>query len=51
MTDDEEKLLEEAEKCHLCDRPFTNAKLKTRDGCVVTGKYIEAVACALMLNH
>lgn len=39
MTDDEEKFFEEVKVCHLCDKPFTPTKLKTRDGCVVPGKY------------
>ena len=39
MTKKDEEKFQKAEKCHICDKKYTNQDTKVRDHCHITGKY------------
>ena len=39
MTKKDEEKFQKAEKCHICDKKYTNKDTKVRDRCHITGKY------------
>ena len=39
MTDDDELCFRLEEKCHICNKKYTNKDIRVRDHCHITGKY------------
>ena len=39
MTKEDEKKFQKAEKCHICDKKYTDKDIRVRDHCHITGKY------------
>ena len=39
MTKKDEKEFQKADKCHICNKQYTNEDIKVRDHCHITGKY------------
>ena len=39
MTKDDEEKFQKAEKCHICDKKYTDKDIRVRDHCHITGKY------------
>lgn len=39
MSDDEKEMFKLAEVCHICGEQYTDADIRVRDHCHVTGKY------------
>ena len=39
MTNKDEKKFKKADKCHICNKKYTNEDIKVRDHCHITGKY------------
>ena len=39
MTKDDERLFKKADKCHICDKTYTDSDIRVRDHCHITGKY------------
>ena len=39
MTDDDELSFKPEEKCHICNKKYTNKDIRVRDHCHITGKY------------
>ena len=39
MTKDDEEKFQKAEKCHICNKKYTNKDIRVRDHCHITGKY------------
>ena len=39
MTNEDKKDFEEADKCHICNKKYTNKDVRVRDHCHITSKY------------
>ena len=39
MTKDDEEKFQKAEKCHICDKKYTDKDIRVRDHCHITSKY------------
>ena len=39
MTKSDEKQFKKADKCHICDKTYTDKDVRVRDHCHITGKY------------
>ena len=39
MTEKNEEAFQKAEKCHICDKKYTDKDIRVRDHCHITGKY------------
>ena len=39
MTKDDEEKFQKAEKCHICNKKYTDKDIRVRDHCHITGKY------------
>ena len=39
MTDEDELRFKQTDKCHVCDKKYTDKDIRARDHCHITGKY------------
>ena len=39
MTDEDEDSFQKSDKCHICDKKYTEKDIRVRDHCHITGKY------------
>ena len=39
MTDEDELRFKQTDKCHVCDKKYTDKDIRARDHCQITGKY------------